>query len=65
MYEKLSRAALENGIAKLEASTKAFVDKPGIASEEEKAKFILQLRMLAAARLELSRRDAEINDLPF
>lgn len=65
MFETLTREQIENGIAKLEASTKSFVEKRGVATEEEKAKFGLQVRMLAAARLELSRRDAEVNDIPF
>lgn len=65
MFRDLSTEALKAGIEKLEKSTKEFVDIKGITSEETKAKFRLQVQMLAAARLELSRRDAAINDIPF
>lgn len=63
--EQMNRQQLEKYIADMEQRIAAFIHSKAPNTATEKEKFRVQMRLLRAAQLELSRRDAESNDIPF
>lgn len=64
-FTKMTDDQLQSKVRLFSAAIKARADQPEPLTPEQVELDRLHSRLLAAVRLELSRREADINDIPF